>query len=63
LTREKAITIILDQWDELYVFFKMASIKDRCFSAKLVNIIDCPAYKAYMIFLKSTLQSINNSYL
>jgi len=59
LAREKAITIILDQWDELYTFFKIASVEDRCFSAeKLVNIMDCPAYKAYMIFLKSNLQVI-----
>lgn len=59
LAREKAITIILDQWDELYVFFKRASVEDRCFSAeKLVNIMDCPAYKAYMVFLKSILQVI-----
>lgn len=43
----------------MYVFFKRASVEDRCFSAeKLVNIMDCPAYKAYMVFLKSILQVI-----
>jgi hypothetical protein len=37
----------------------MASAEDRCFTAeKLVSIMDCPAYKAYIIFLKSNLQVI-----
>lgn len=56
LSREKAVSTILEQWDELFNFFKIASRDDKCFTAqKIIDIMNCPAYKAYLVFIKSTL--------
>lgn len=59
LARNAAIHTIMLQWDTLYSFFKKAMIEDRCYMAEqLFLIMDCPAYKAYLIFLRDNLEMI-----
>ncbi|CAB0006042.1 unnamed protein product, partial [Nesidiocoris tenuis] len=59
LAREAAVNIVLDQWDELFNFFKRAMLKDKCYAAEqLVNIMNVPAYKAFLTFLKLSLNPI-----
>lgn len=56
LARNAAIRTILTQWDSLYDFFKRMMVEDRCYMAEqLYLIMDCLAYKAYLIFLKDNL--------
>lgn len=55
LARHDAIPSILNQWSELYEFFKKTKKDDKCFTAEqIVDIMDRPAYKAYLIFLLKT---------
>lgn len=59
LARFTAIETILEQWDELKLLFSLAKNEDKCYMAEqLYNIMDCPAYKAFLIFLRNELKSI-----
>ncbi|KAF6217385.1 hypothetical protein GE061_001740 [Apolygus lucorum] len=59
LAREAAVEVVLEQWDELRCFFRKAVTDDKCYSAEqILSIMDIPAYKAFLVFLKLTLTPI-----
>jgi hypothetical protein len=59
LARESAISTILQQWDELFLFFTKAKVEDKCFSAEqIIHIMERPAFKVYLVFLKYNLEKI-----
>jgi hypothetical protein len=57
LARESAISTILQQWDEPFLFFTKAKVEDKCFSTEqIIHIMERPAYKVYLVFLKYNLE-------
>ncbi|XP_044580310.1 uncharacterized protein LOC123262223 [Cotesia glomerata] len=61
LARYSAINTILEQWKELKLLFELAKNNDKCLQAQyLYDIMVCPAYKLFMIFLHSNLELLTN---
>ncbi|XP_045502900.1 uncharacterized protein LOC123699895 [Colias croceus] len=62
LARYNAITTILDQWEELQLLFLLSKREDRCYMAeKLHDIMKCPVFKGYLMFLKERLNMLFQS--
>lgn len=61
LARYSAIITIFAQWDELKLLFELAKNDDKCLKAQhLYDIMVCPAYKLFMVFLHSNLKLLTN---
>lgn len=61
LARYSAINTILEQWEELKLLFELAKNNDKCLQAQyLYDIMVCPAYKLFMVFLHSNLELLTN---
>lgn len=57
LARYRAINVILQQWDELYLLFSIARSEDQCYMAEqLYDIMRRPSFKAFLTFLKNELK-------
>src|SRR5277367_5372372 len=59
LARYSAISTVLDQWEELCLLISLAQTEDKCYTAEqLHGIMICPAFKAYLVFLRNILKSV-----
>lgn len=62
LSIEPAVNRLLNQWDELRLFFEIAKVKNNCYTSEMLFcMFSDTKNKAYLIYLRSILNEVQNS--